>query len=66
MSGFTDEERRADIARRAAEEARRDDKIRHGQTSRLTADRPVCMICNLRFPPHQTITPDTPICLSCF
>lgn len=66
MSGFTDEERRADVARRAAEEAQRDDKIRNAPTFRPAANDPVCMICNSQFPSHQTNTPDTPICLSCF
>lgn len=66
MSGFTDEERRADVARRAAEEARRDASKRNAQTYRPGAKHPVCMICNLQFPSHQTSTPDTPICLSCF
>lgn len=66
MSGFTDEERRANAARRAAEEAQRDDKIRHAQTYQPAANDPFCMICNLQFPSYQTNTPDTPICESCF
>ncbi len=66
MSGFTDEERRADAARRLAELALRDDKIRRAQTYRPAADDPVCMVCNLQFSSHRTDTPDTPICQSCF
>ena len=66
MSGFTDEERRADAARRAVKEAQRDDKIRHAQTYQPAANDPFCMICNLQFPSYQKNTPDTPICESCF
>ena len=66
MSGFTDEERRADAARRLAEQAQRDDNIRRAQTYQPAADDPFCVICNLQFPSHQTRTPDTPICASCF
>lgn len=66
MSGFTDEERRTDAARKAAEEAKRDDKVRNAQTYRLAVNDPFCMICNLQFPSCQTNTPDTPICESCF
>lgn len=32
MSGFTDEERRADAARRSTEQAQRDENIRRAQT----------------------------------
>lgn len=66
MSGFTDEERRADAARRAAEQAQRDERFRQAQTYRPAADDPCCVICNRQFPSHQTDTPDTPICESCF
>lgn len=66
MSSFTDEERRADAARRRVEEAQRDEDLRLAQTYRPAADDPFCMICNLQFPSHQTATPDTPICESCF
>lgn len=66
MSGFTDEERRADAARRTAEEEQRDAKSRLAQTYRPAANDPFCMICNLQFPSHETNTPDTPICDSCF
>lgn len=66
MTGFTDEERRADAARRLAEQAERNDRVRRAQSYRPAADDPFCMICNLQFPSHQTLTPDTPICESCF
>lgn len=66
MSGFTDDERRADAARRLAEQAKSDDRFRRAQTYRPAADDPYCMICNLQFPWHHGRTPDTPICESCF
>lgn len=66
MTGFTDEERRVDAARRASEEAQRDDKNRRAQTYQPPASDPFCIICNLQFPSYQTRTPDTPICGSCF
>lgn len=65
-SGFTDQERRAEVARRAAEEAQREAMSRDAQTYRPAAHDPFCMICNLQFPAYQTNTPDTPICESCF
>lgn len=65
MSGFSDEERRADATRRLAEQAERDDSFRRAQAYRPAAADPFCMICNLQFPSHQTRTPDTPICESC-
>lgn len=66
MSGFTDEERRADAAQRLAEQAQRDIKFRRAEPYRPAADDPFCMICNLQFPSHRSRTPDTPICESCF
>jgi hypothetical protein len=66
MSGFTDEERQADAARRSAEQVERDDRFRSAQAYRPAADDPFCMICNLQFPSHQNRTPDTPICEACF
>lgn len=44
MSGFTDEERRADAARRLAEQAKRDDKSRRAQNYRPSAEDPSCII----------------------
>ena len=66
MSGFTDEERRADAARRVTEQAQRDDKFRHAQTCRPAPEDPFCMICSVQSPSHHTGTLNTPICQSCF
>lgn len=65
MSGFTDEERRADAARRSTEQAQRDENVRRAQAYQPANDDPVCVICNLQFPWHETRAPDTPICQSC-
>lgn len=66
MPGFTDEERRAERARRDADEEQRTTRRRLAEAYRPTATDPVCVICNLQFPAHQNSSPDTPVCDSCF
>lgn len=66
MSGFTEEEQRADAARRLAEKVRLADEQRRAQAYRRAAGDPVCMICGLGFPWYDASSPDTPICQSCF
>lgn len=65
VSDFTDEERRADALRRAAENSRRDEDRKRGAAYHPVASDPFCMICSLQFPSYHNRTPETPICLSC-